>query len=473
MVRRIRPRFVLVLSLILWTAAHAQSGTLALVGGTVIDGAGRGSQPDAVVVVRNGWITAVGPRSAVPVPRGAQIVDVSGKFLVPGFIEMHGHLALGVWELDTIAGKPALRYAYDEEATQELTRSQLAFGITTVRSPAAPTREGLSLRNRVRTGELIGPRILTSGSVLDRPTANTATIPITTEAEARAAVAAQAAAGVDLIKVYDGLDSALVRAAIDDAHRHGLLTVGHLASTSWTDAALAGIDAITHVIVSNAKLLPPDRRAEFLAIKHRGLVMFDWFRFADFDGPEIQDLLRTLVLRHVSIDPTLSYFESVAWYDQPSFYPREAEQYVPPTFAAKEKAMNALRGWSATDYAKARDRLPRMQELVRRLHQAGVPLTVGTDAANPWMFHREMELLAASGIPNADVLRMATRNAAVALRLGAELGTIEVGKRADLVVLDADPLVQIFNTRRIAQVMHGGVLTRPAAHLPERLRKSR
>jgi imidazolonepropionase-like amidohydrolase len=406
----------------------------------------------------------------VPIPRGARVVDVSGKYLVPGFVEAHGHLAIGSWELDTTGGKRRLRYAYDDLDSQELTRSQLAFGITTVRNPAAPTAEGVALRNRVRWGELAGPRIITSGAPLDAPGPNTAIDPVATPADARAAVDRQAAAGVDFIKVYSGLDSALIAAAVDQAHLHGMKVVGHLWRTSWTDAARAGIDGITHIIVNNAKLLPAAKRDEYAKSIRGGQFMYDWFKYADFDGPEIREMIATLVEHRITIDPTLVGFEDVAWYDDSTHYPKEASLYVPPTFARKSAAMNALRGWSAADYVSARQQFARMQELTRRLHQAGIPLTAGTDGANPWMYHRELELLAASGIPNADVIRIATRNGAVQLGLASEFGTVEVGKRADLVVLDADPVADIRNTRRIAWVMHDGQLARPETYLPARLR---
>jgi imidazolonepropionase-like amidohydrolase len=157
----------------------------------------------------------------------------------------------------------------------------------------------------------------------------------------------------------------------------------------------------------------------------------------------------------------------------PGHYPPEADSFTPPSFAAKWKQMNDLRGWSAADYAAARAQFPRMQELARRLHEAGVKLTVGIDAGNPWFFHRELELLAGSGIPNADVIRMATRNAALGLGRISELGTVEVGKRADLVVLEADPLADIRNTRRVVWVIQGGEPVPPEAFLPGRMRTKR
>ena len=197
--------------------------------------------------------------------------------------------------------------------------------------------------------------------------------------------------------------------------------------------------------------------------------MFDWFKQADFDGPEIREMLDALVTHHVTIDPTLIAFEMTAWWNDSTFYPKASERFMPPTFAAKWPAMNNLRGWSAAEYASAREAFPRMQELALRLHKAGVSLTAGTDAVNPWMYHRELELLSVAGIPNADVIRIATRNGAHGLGRLSEFGTVEPGKRADLVVLDADPIADIRNTRRISGVMQDGKLARPEAYLPERL----
>lgn len=452
-------------------SARAQSPAVVFRGATLIDGTDAAPRLNATVVVRNGWIVGIGTGSEVEIPPGVRVIDLTGKYLLPGFVEMHGHLAIAAWAIDSSGPQRVLRYPYDEEATRELTRSQLAFGITTVRNPAAPTREGVSLRDRVRSGELVGPRIITSGAPLDRSPGNAAVDRVTTEAEVRAAVRRQAAAGVDFIKLYSTLDSALTAAGIDEAHRLGLPAVAHLWLTSWTDAANAGIDGITHIIVSNASLLPEARRAEYLQSIRGGQFMYDWFKHADFDGPEVRGMIDAVVRRRLTIDPTLVAFEWTVWQEDSSFYPMESRQYVPPTLAAKMAEFMRLGRWSDADLASARTQIPRMQELARRLWQAGVPLTVGTDAANPWMYHRELELLAGAGIPNADVLRMATRNGAIALRRTSELGTVEAGKRADLVVLDADPIADIRNTRKIAWVVQDGRVARPADYLPERLRR--
>ncbi len=453
-------------------AAGLSAQTMVLRGATLIDGTDRPPRRDAVVVVRNGWITAVGDPSDVAIPRGARILDLTGKYLLPGFVEMHGHLAIAVWEVDTTGGTRRLRYPYDEAATVELTRTQLAFGITTVRNPAGPTREAVSLRNRVRLGELVGPRIVTAGAPIDRSLVAEAVDQARTPEDVRAAVARQAEAGVDFIKLYSTLDSAMIRAGVDEAHARGLPAVAHLWQTSWTDAASAGLDAITHIIVNNAKLLPEAAREEYLKGMRAGggQFMFDWFGYADFDGPEIREMIDTLVSRRISVDPTLVAFEWFAWADDTTRVRPEVLQYLPPTLLAKAQAQTQPL-WNAEDLARAKRNFARMLELARRLHRAGVPLTVGTDGANPWLYHRELELLVEAGIPPADVLRMATRNAARALRLTSEIGTVEVGRRADLVVLDADPAADIRNTRRIAWVVRDGRPARPEEFLPERLRR--
>ena len=463
-------RLALLLALTTPVAHPAAAQVTVLRGATLIDGTDRAPLANSAVVVTHGWITAVGPSAEIKTPAGARVVDLKGKFLLPGFIEMHGHVAIGAWEIDSSGPKRKLVYAYDDIASQELTKSQLAFGITTVRNPAAPTKAGVDLRNRVRRGELVGPRIFTSGNPLDSPGPNTAIDPVASPADARAAVDAQAAAGVDFIKLYSGLNAEQVAAAVDQAHKHGLKAVGHLWKASWTDAANSGIDGITHIIVNNEMLLPPSKREEY-AKAGPSLGMYEWFRLADFDGPEIKEMIAALVRNRVNIDPTLVAFEGTAWFDDTEFYGKEADTFVPPTFLVKWNMMNSLRGWSTEDYKKARAAFPKMKELARRLHEAGVPLTVGVDHANPWMFHRELELLSAAGIPNADVLRMATRNAAISLGLTSEIGTVTVGTRGDLVVLGADPIADIRNSRKVEQVMLGGNLKPASAYLPDRLKK--
>ena len=449
--------------------AFAQDRPVAFRGATLIDGTDRPPVPNATVVIHRGWILAAGPPDSVTIPAGARVVKLAGRFLLPGMIDMHAHLAIAGWVIDSSGGRRTMRFPYDETAAREVSRNQLAYGITTVRNPAGPTEESVSLRNRIRTGELEGPRIFTAGWPLDRVALGDGGVAVATEEQVRAEVRRQAAAGVDYIKLYAGLEAPLVRAGIDEAHRLGIKAIAHLWRTSWTDAALADIDGIVHISPGAADLLPEARRAEYTRGIRGTQFMFDWFKYVDFDGPDIAAMMTAIVKHRVAIDPTVVAFEAIAHANDSSYLP-EAGRLEPPSLANTMSGIKLLTlGWTPADFRSAQDQLPRMLELVRRLHRAGVLLTIGTDAANPWYYGRELELFVAAGIPPADVLRMATRNGAMSLGVISELGTVERGKRADLVILSADPLADIGNTRRVESVVVGGALRPAAEYLPRRL----
>lgn len=451
-------------------AQSAAAPALVLTGATLIDGTDRPPRANATVVVRNGWITAVGDQFTVPVPRGAKVVDLRGKYLLPGFIDMHAHLAIAPWVIDSSGGKRELRFPYDEAATREVTRSQLAFGITAARNPAGPTNESVSLRNRQRIGELEGPRLFTAGWPLDRVAMADRGVAVATPEAARAEVRRQAVAGVDYIKLYAGLGPAEVRAGIDEAHRLGIRAIGHLWQTSWTDAAVAGIDGIVHIAPGAAALLPAASREEYTKGVHGSQFMFDWFKYVDFDGPEIKAMLDALTAGRVTIDPTLVAFEMIARSND-SMYAHESRAWTPPSLAGQLSGERLLTlGWTPADFTSAQEQFHRMLAFTKRLHDAGVVLTAGTDAANPWFFPRELELFVEAGISSAEVLRIATRNGAMSLGMISEFGTVEPGKRADLVVLGADPIADIRNTRRVEWVVQGGHLAPAASFRPERLR---
>lgn len=450
-------------------AAQAAPPVLVLTGATLIDGTDHAPRPNAAVVIRNGWITAVEDAATLVIPKGARVVDLHGKYLLPGFIDMHSHLSIGPWVMDSTGGRRQLKYQYDEAAALEASRTQLAFGVTTVRNPAGPTAESVGLRNRLRTGEIAGPRLFTAGWPLDR-FATVGAPTVNSPEAARAEVRSQAAAGVDYVKLYAGLGPAESRAAIDEAHRLGVRAIGHLWQTSWTDAALAGIDGIVHISPGAANLLPDSSRARYTRSVRGTQFMFDWFKYVDLAGPEIAAMDRALVEHRVTIDPTLVAFEMIAWSND-SAYSAAAQPFEPPSLKCTMTGPALLTtGWAAADFASAREQFKGMLAFARHLHEAGVTLTVGTDAANGWYFHRELELLVRAGIPAAEVLRMATRNGAISLGAISEFGTVEPGKRADLVVLGADPLADIRNTRTVEQVVQGGRLAPARSWLPARLR---
>jgi imidazolonepropionase-like amidohydrolase len=349
--------------------------------------------------------------------------------------------------------------SYDRALAERLLRVALAFGITAIRDPgASPLQAALSLRNDVGRGAVLGPRIKTAGPILkgwDTP-----------DDVIRASVRNQAAAGVDYIKVYSSFSSHQVQVAVDEAHRHGLRVIGHLQRASWTDAARAGIDYIAHGAPWHDSYLTPSGRAAFASFEDMRQ-RIAWYEGVDLDGPAIDTLIRELVGRRVSVDPTLVAYHTKFWW-RDSIYQRGPDVALVPEEVQNWKVLGMpTAGWSRDDFDRVQRAWPKQLAFVRRLHDRGVMLSAGSDLASPWVipgvgYHQELALLVSAGLSPSEVLRIATRNGARALGLEKEIGTIEPGKRADLLVLEGDPIASIANTRRIAWVMYDGRPYRPS-----------
>ena len=254
--------------------------------------------------------------------------------------------------------------------------------------------------------------------------------------------------------------------------------IGHLGETTWAEAADAGIDALTHSWYAGLihSVVPDEYREKFRGFYiPPGAKGFDaslfrtWRQVVDVQGPEVTGLADLLVQHDIVVDPNLVLGEAVTWGDDLQVLERLEPDFAMPGQARQWRAGTHRYSSSWTDEHRAEAKLawPLMLEIVRVFHERGVLLTVGTDYLNPWMtpgvaLHREMELLVSAGISPLDVLSLATRNGAQALSIDEETGTIETGKRADLVVLSADPLVSISNTRSIELVFLRGQSFRPA-----------
>jgi imidazolonepropionase-like amidohydrolase len=456
-------------------AAQAPAGVpggppLALRGATLIDGRGGPPVSGATVVVADGRIREI-LAAGRPLPdafAGAEVQEVAG-ILVPGFVDAHAHVALGSLEVFVEDGTPALRMIPDPEVARRSLRTLLASGVTSARDPGGPTAETVRIRDAVASGELLGPRLVVAGSVIDTSRFEGLVATAATAEEVRAEVRRQAAAGVDLVKLYAGLDEELIRAGVEEARARGLPAVAHLMATTWTRGAELGLHSVLHVIPGSAELLPEDRRDAYREELGSTLFFATWFERADLGGAEMQEAIATLARRRTWVDPTLVVFEAAFFGDRPE-RTTELPELALATPSLVENWRTTFRfdlGWNAESYRRAEAAWPKVLELVRRLHQAGVPLTAGTDANNPWTvpgpsFHRELELLAEAGIPAPEVLRIASRNGAEALGLLEETGTVEPGKRADLVLLRENPLEDLAATRSIEWVMKDGVLHRPA-----------
>lgn len=429
---------------------------------TLVDGTGGPARPDTTVVVRGDRIVAVGLDGEVAVPEGAVTLEGGGRFLVPGFVDTHAHLTMGPVSVADLDGRPAIRMEPAEGVEERTLATLLAFGITTVRDPGGAAERTVAAREAVARGEIVGPRAVVAGEVIDRTAFEGLVATVTSGDEVRAEIRRQAKLGVDLIKVYVGLEPVLLAAAIEEAHRHDLPVVGHLEATTWAEAAALGIDGLVHVTPGSAHLLPAGAREEYAA--HPGAMAFPaWFRLVDLEAEVVRENVRALVVHGVHLDLTLVAFEAAFFGDRPRF--TTAAPHLALAHPALRRnwsgVFNFNVGWSDETFRTARRAWPKVLRFAHTLWDAGVHLSAGTDANNPFVvpgesFHRELELLAAAGIPTSDVLRIATRNGAETVGLLAETGTVEPGKRADLVLLEADPLQEIGNTRRIVWVMKDG-----------------
>lgn len=451
---------------------------VAIRGATVIDGTGAAAKGNQTVLVSGGRIVAVGSSAAIKIPSGARVIDGTGQYVIPGLIDMHAHYGLGAAHFDTNAtgATIGMTVTQDPAGAIEAMQTVLAFGITTIRNPGGPLPLMTNVRDSIRLGAYKGPRVFTAGEVIDATTAPGLTVGVKSEDDMRREVDRQAALGVDYVKLYASLGPAYIRAGVDEAHRRGVRAIGHLFLTSWTDAANAGIDGIVHITPGSPQLLPADRRQEYQRRFRGTQFMMEWFNYVDLNSPETRAMVDALLKHNVFLDPTLVVFEAMAFGDSTRITENPDLRYSPPmTLENWRTGFVLTKGWTKDDYTEARRAWPQVLAFTKMLYDAGVQLTAGTDMLNPWVapgasMHRELELLVSAGISPLEVLRMATRNGARSLGIESEVGTIAVGKVADLVVLRADPLADIRNTRQIAWVMQGGALARPADLLPPRLR---
>ncbi|HET8623424.1 MAG TPA: amidohydrolase family protein [Gemmatimonadales bacterium] len=414
---------------------------VALVGATVLDGTGGPPRADAVVVVRGARIEAIASKNGFALPDRTTQVDVTGKWIVPGLIDAHGHVA--PWALN--------RY--------------LAWGVTTVRDVHGAQDTILTLRQRAAASELDGPRIYSAGAMIDgRPTTYPDAIGVDDASDARKAVDRLSVAGVDFIKVYTRVDASLLRAIVDEANTFNLKVTGHLGLTDAITAAGIGVGAIEHL--SGVPEAAGDA-AGFYSAHYRGFWP-GWTAFergwAGLDSSALARVARDLAGQQIVLIPTLILHETFSRLDDPAITGHPELAAVPRAEQERwnVRGMIERAGWTAADLAAFRQGRPNQNRFLREFRRAGGVIAAGTDAANQLLTpgfseHREMELLVEAGLTPSDALAAATTAGAALLGVDS-LGVIAAGKAADLVVLAADPLADIRNTRRVERVMVRGRL---------------
>ncbi len=412
-------------------------------------------------------VTAAGDAACL---RGAVAMDLPGRYLMPGLIDMHAHLTLGPMELKRERGRAVMQALPDDDIAVHNAARLVAFGVTTIRNPGGELAAAARYKARRAAGELTGPESFDAGPVI-----NTAELPGLAEAARSPAditrvVDAQVVAGADWIKLYTGLSPDLLKAGIDAAHRHGRPAVAHLESIAWTDALEMGLDGIVHLMPLSPDLLTPEQRSAWQSTARAGTyAFFEWWEHFDPDGAHADRVVAAYQQHRPVFDATLVAFHAAFVQDQDNAYKDDARRYAHPRLLAHWNDWFTFAiGWEAADFERARAVWPKVQRMAARLHATDARMTVGTDMSNPWVapgisLHRELQLLAEAGVPTARLLQAATGNAAHALGAGQRLGRIAPGHEADLLLLDADPLADIAHTRAIhAVVLDGRFLDRSA-----------
>ena len=442
---------------------------MAFVGGTVIDGTGRPPIHDAVVLLRGDRIVNIHRRAESTLPAQCQTVDVSEKVILPGLIDSHVHLGQ----------MPLNRFGVEnpDELTAQFMSYFITNGVTTVRCTGSPDLE--SSFRLLKESKPNWPRFFGSGPNIDGEPggAHAGLIVVSDARAARDTVNDLIDRGADFIKTYVWMRGNLLREVVDAAHGRGVKVAAHVGNVLTVEEAVKiGVDQLEHIRVGAELLSESDLDAlnRLPRRAHDHLISFRVWRYVDLDGSKTEALIDLLVERGVRLTPTLCVSRMALCHLEPETRQVPGIELMPKTVIDRWNTSGVADDYTADDWAAAPVELQRQNEFLRRAHEAGVMITAGTDVPNPFILpgfglHEELDLLSAAGLSNMEVLRAATANGAELLEVGRDLGTVEKGKLADLLIVDGDPLVDLSVLRTPWAVVKEGRLVAGAADKPARL----
>lgn len=392
------------------------------------------------VVVVDGRITAVGGARSIHAPANAQIIPGAGRTLVPGLWDSHQH------------------FGGDDSGPL-----LLAQGITSIRDPGNQPEESTVRRHRIENGQLLGPRIIPS-LLIDGAGPNTAQMAVAAhnQDEAIAAVRRAHDEGYAAIKIYGTIDPSWVAPMAAEAHRLGLRVHGHIpAGMRPLDAVHAGYDEITHINFVMMQGMPQDVVDHSNGIaRHMGMAQFA--PDVDLRSPQMRELLNEMQRLHVAVDPTLVTFEL-------EYVPNSGDisaAYQPfigtmPPQVERNFRAGGLPPSPEVSRERMRQAQAALSRLVAELHRRHIAIVAGTDGSGLELV-RELELYVAAGFTPADALASATIVPSQLFGVGAEAGSITVGKKAELFLVEGDPSHNIGDLRHVLVVMRDGRLMQAA-----------
>jgi len=431
---------------------------------TVIDATGSNPKPDMTVVISAGRITAVESTVKLAPPAGARVVDGTGKFLIPGLWDMHIHL-----------DDPELWPTHVSRQEEELIFPILiANGVTGVRDMGGSLEQLLQWKQKISSGQMLGPHLVVSGPFVDGnypEFSQPGSLRVTTEAEGRDAVRSLNRRGADFIKLYNSLPRAVYFSIAEESKRLGVVFAGHIPDrVSAAEASDAGQKSIEHMqgIQLSCSANEETFRKEItetyddpkapLTPLDRG----DPAVLASFSREKCAALFARFARNGTWQCPTLHNnwrhahsFDKILTDDpRARYYPKHFREYW------NKRSLEDRR--RPERQARLKAYYEQLPQLVRDMHRAGVGILAGSDAgANEYSFpgfslHDELAAFVGAGLTPMEALQTATLNAARYLGMTDAFGTVEMGKTADLVLLEADPLSDIANTRKIAAVVLNG-----------------
>ena len=407
-----------------------RTGTFVFTGATLVDGTGAAPIANATVVTRDGKILAAGRSDKVKVPPDAQHVDVTGKYIIPGLWDMHAHYEQVEWG-----------------------PIYLAAGVTTVRDVGNEFDFITAVRDAVNSGAALGPHMLLAGIVdSDGPHA-IGIARANSPADAQMWVQRYHDAGFQQMKIYSSMKPDNVRAVCANAHKVGMTVTGHIpiGMTAY-DAVNDGMDQINHIHYILDMLMPTNVDPMKLKWPDRLKMMAS----LDVNSAQGKKAVAFLKEHNTVIDPTMALME---FQNRPADLP--ADKMEPGIdHVAPELREQLVNGGMPPQFAADAQKVGREElAIIGALHRAGVPIVAGTDQTVPgYSLYRELELYVDAGFTPMEALQAATIVPARAMKVDSDSGSIEAGKRADLDILDANPLENIHNIRSVHSVVANGVL---------------
>ncbi|HEY6352218.1 MAG TPA: amidohydrolase family protein [Candidatus Angelobacter sp.] len=451
---------VMIVSCILFPSGGAQAQLppdqppVAIIHVNIIDATGSPAQPDRTVIIQGNRIARIGKANRVKVPRNARIVNAKGKFLIPGLWDMHVHTIFGDW---IPGGKDVSLPLF------------AANGVTGIRDMGSDLDTVLQWRSQVAAGTLVGPRMIVAGPMLDGPKSRfPSSVSIATPDDGRKTVDDLKARGVDFIKVQSFIPREPYFAVVEEARKQGLMLVGHVPDAiRASEASNAGQKSIEHLTGIFEGCSSARNEDKYLSGEAKKLPKT---YLETYDPAACSQLMARMARNGTWLAPTLVWERGQWLVDDIDTSRDPLRQYAPLSWQQKSwpRFTKGILDELDTDPVFYRRQFVDKEfEIVGAMHKAGVRLLAGTDTAAAvdvlpgFSLHTELEYFVRAGLTPMQALQTATLNPAEFLGLQKDLGTVQEGKLANLVLLDASPLEDITNTRKIAAViLNGRLLTR-------------